>query len=333
MSRIHCIEVGNFNTYRSSSSHYVSWISSLHSEWARPPWLFQFVFVVVTFALLASTPQFASADTVSRLARVLRKSKSPKARVSAVIALARIKDKRVRKPLLAALRDHNRSVRAVAATALGHLGDRRALSALRKATQDPSESVALRAKAAIARILNPPKPKTPPKAARPSSKNLSRMRSDPQEPLNRIETPKMFVAVKSTADKSPGRTRRRLRNRRAKRLHQLFMAELGDSSMVTTELQLADRLGLRIFAIDASITKMSRRVHGSYVEVECEIRLTISNEKGKLLSFLTGGATIRLLRKGFRRKYLSGMRRHALKGAVKNVHHDLLMFLEQSRNS
>ncbi len=296
-----------------------------------------FTVAVVSLGLVAplvATTSIASADTLSRLSRTLRKAKSPKARVSAVVALARLKDTRAVKPLIRALKDSNRSVRATAATALGHLGNRKALSALRRAARDSDEAVSSRAEAAIVRIGKSPKP-TPKKnlVKTRGTPRLSRMRSDASESPKRSDSPELFVTVKSVADKSPGRVKTRTRKRYARKMRSLLEAELDGSGRVTSKTTEAKRLRLRMFQIDASIIKYQKAHKGRFIVVECEIRLTISNERGKMLSFLSSGAKVKILRDGFKRQFLAQMRKDALNQAVKKVHRDLMAFLTSARRS
>ena len=94
----------------------------------------------------------------------------------------------------------------------------------------------------------------------------------------------------------------------------------------------ADSLALAHHSVDLSITKLDRVVRGRYIEIECEIRIAISNERGKMLSFLTGGAKVQVPRVGFRTQYLPQLRQEAIENAVKSVHQDLLSYLRRSQS-
>src|SRR5438067_12877478 len=90
-----------------------------------------------------AVPVFA--DQISVLSQMLSSS-SEKARISAVVQLTRLGDKRTLKPLVAALHDPSAQVRSLAATALGRLGHKAALPALRStANDDTDDSVRKRA--------------------------------------------------------------------------------------------------------------------------------------------------------------------------------------------
>ena len=281
---------------------------------------------------------YADRGSVKRLSRTLRTAKSEKARISAAVALAKLKDKRATPALVKATRDRKKGVRAMAATALGHLGDKRAVPALKRLLSDDDEMVRRRAKAAIARLK---KTKTTKKSkskskskSKPSRRSkLARVRIDAKEPpLRRSAEPTVHVTVKSTADKSRGRVKKRTRKRRAQKMKKLMLAEIKGGDRVTGAKQVAEKLGLESFEIDASIVKLDRRVRGKWVEVECEIRLTISNDRGKMISFLTGGAKVQVPKRTYRRQYLRQMRQEALENAVRNVHRDLLSFLNKRKS-
>src|SRR5215467_2886649 len=95
---------------------------------------------------------------VASLTRMLA-SGSDKTRLSAVLALAKLGDPMVQKPLIGALRDPSGRIRAVAATALGSLGCEAALPKLRSlATDDADPDVrkaASNAAMKIARVSHP----------------------------------------------------------------------------------------------------------------------------------------------------------------------------------
>jgi len=279
----------------------------------------------------ASATRIAHAGPVERLSRTLLKSKSEKARISAAVSLARLKNRRAVPVLIKALNDRSESVRAIAATALGHLGDKRALKALRAATNDRADMVRRRAVAAIDRIEK--RPKATKKVKRRRNKKLGRIRMDAQEAPLRRARPELHVTVKSAADKSRGRARKKTRKARARRMKTLMMKEMKGTGSVTVKAAVAKKLGLQSFAIDASIMKLDRNVRGKFVEVECEIRVTISNGRGRMISFLTGGAKVQVPRTTYRRQYLAQMRREALENAVQNVYRDVLSFLRRTAKS
>jgi len=274
----------------------------------------------------------AQADRIGDLSARLSKAKSDKARVAAAVSLGRLKDKRALKPLVTALRDKNNVVRAVAASALGGLGDTRALPALRRATLDKDVTVRKRATQAIGVIRNDASNggKTGRKRYKLKSRNIrnaSYRVEGSESPRLSPRKPDLFVTIRTTADQSPGKSRKRERKARAATMRTLLMAELGNAKRLTTNTSVAHDLELPYFAVDISITRLERVVRGPWVELECELRLAISNERGKMISFLTGGAKVQVPKRSFRKQYEPNMRKEALENAVKSVHSDLVRYL------
>lgn len=280
------------------------------------------VALIIAIAAALAASGTAHADRVDRLSDTLRRSKSDKARISAAVALAKLEDRRAVPALAHALRDSNRSVRAIAATALGHIGDPRALKALRRAATDRDPMVRKRVATALARIeKKAPAPRSPPA----SSSRLARYRVDAKErPLLR---PKLHVMLKTASDETRGRSRPVARKLRAVRMKSLMLAAMNDTAMITTRPEEAARLGLRSFTVDVSLLKLDRVNRGAMVEMECEIRLTISNGEGRMISFLTGGARVQVPRRTYRPDYDKQMRNEALENAIRKMHRDLVSFL------
>lgn len=285
------------------------------------------IFILLLAAV--AIPERAFADTIDRLANTLRRSKSEKARMSAAVALSKSRDSRAVPALAAALRDRSKTVRAVAATGLGMHADRRALKALRRATRDPNELVRRKATAAISKILSSrSQPRSRTRRRRDSEEKLDNYSvAGKESPLVRARRPSMHVMLKSASDDTRGSAKKSTRKRRARQLKSLMMAEMIGAKSITTKDAVATELGLRSYAVDLSLTKLERSVHGSMVELECEIRVTISNARGKMISFLTGGAKIQVPRRSYRHRYLRQMRKEALENAVRKMYLDLLSFL------
>src|SRR5215510_4839476 len=98
--------------------------------------------LVLAFASAIRPAQVWAEPRVAELARMLASS-SDKTRLSAVLALAKLGDPAVQKPLIGALRDPSARVRVVAATALGRLACDAALPKLR-ALADEDDDVDVR---------------------------------------------------------------------------------------------------------------------------------------------------------------------------------------------
>jgi hypothetical protein len=264
----------------------------------------------------------AHAGRVHDLSRTLNTSKYDKARIAAAVSLGRLKDQRALRPLVRALmRDANHIVRAIAAQALGYLGNRDALPALKRATRDKHKLVRKRATESIARIRNHITTRAP-------SRSKRRRAGFGNRPGRLSNRPNLYVAVRSTSDDSKTHSSRKARKARAKRMRRLLLSELNAAPRVT--LRGSEARGLSRFNIDASITKFRRSVNGPYVEVECQIRVAISNDRGKMLSFLTGGAKVQVPRRTFRSKYLPALRLEALENAVKGINQDVINHLRRT---
>lgn len=290
--------------------------------------------VLATFALLALlfAAGQARADKVGDLGRTLKSSKKEKARISAAVALGRLHDKRGVKPLVYALvKDRSRLVRAVAAAALGHIGDERALPALRKAKADRSESVRKRAREAVQRIEQKGNDRKVASGAMTAEDRDERSKHIVVAARERpaLDEPKVFVQLKTVADKSERKTSKKHREWAAKKMRGFMTGELRRTPEVTQDSEAADTLGIRKFAVDVTITDFNRRVRGPWVEIVCEVRLSVSNQRGRMLSFLTGGATVQVPKKTFKRKYENQLRKEALENAAKSVHQDLMGYLEK----
>ena len=285
---------------------------------------------VLAVLFFAATP--AQADRVDDLAKRLDKSGSDKARIAAAVSLSRLKDERALKPLVKALHDKNVVVRSLAASGLGTLGDSRALPALRRATLDKDKTVRKRATEAIGVIRK----KTSAKVGRKNDRYMVKSRTirrahyrvDGREsPRLSRRKPDLFVSIRSAADKSKGRSSKKARKERESRFQALMHKELKGSKKLTTLTSVAKDLSLPEYAVDLSITRLKRVVNGPWIEVECELRIAISNERGKMISFLTGGAKVQVPKRAFRKQFEPNMRREALENAVKSVHQDLERYL------
>jgi len=65
------------------------------------------------------------------------------------------------------------------------------------------------------------------------------------------------------------------------------------------------------------------------MEVEAELRLAISDDKGKLISFLSGGAKVQIPVAKYKPRFLPTMRKDALEGAMKGMFDKLIVHLRQ----
>jgi hypothetical protein len=288
--------------------------------------------LAVLFALLPAVPAFA--DRVDDLAQMLSSS-SDKTRITAVVSLARLGDKRTLKPLVTALHDPNAQVRALAATALGHLGHKAALPALRSAAIDDTDDVvrkrAREATLAVARSNNLPVdlPGTEIVAAQAGPHGSGFGRS----PHAVEDRPDLYIVVKTSSDDSPGKADKNTRKAHADIVRNALVDSFRAAPQVTMAETEAQRWGLDARHIDLSVVKMEIVQNGGYVEVNAELRLAISDETGKMLSFLSGGAKVQVPRSKFNPSFLPEMRKEALESAMHGMFDKLLAHLRDTSQS
>jgi hypothetical protein len=276
-------------------------------------------------------------DRVGELAKTATSSSNDKARLSAVVALAKLGDKRAMKPLVSALGDPSPKIRSVAALGLGRLGHKAALPALRTAaTDDADNAVRERARDAAIAIAkanalpnpfadSPTAPVTAPATVEaPKKKAKAGFGNEPRalEPH-----PDLYVVIKSSADDSPGAHDKNARKAHADILRQSLATQCRSNPTVTSVASEAQRWGLDLRNVDLSVVKMEVQQAGPYVEVEAQLRVAISDDKGRMLSFLSGGAKIQVPRGTYNAKYLPTLRKEALENAMRGMFDKLLNHL------
>lgn len=290
------------------------------------------VIMIVVAVVMERTPAFAG-DRIAELTQMLSSS-SEKTRMSAVLSLARLGDKRALKPLVTALHDPNAQVRAIAAAALGKLGHKAALPALKSAALDDlDETVRTKAREAAALVAkaNHMKDELEPQApAEPASQARAKKTTGFGRSPHAVEDrPDLFVTIKGTNDDSPGKTDKTTRKLHADILKLALQDQLRVAPQVTMIAADGQRWGLDARLIDVSVVKMELIQVGAMMEVEAELRLAISDDKGKLLSFLSGGAKVQIPVAKYKPKFLATMRKDALEGALKGMFDKLLVHLRQ----
>lgn len=256
---------------------------------------------------LAITAGRASADRVDELTRILDEDRGEKAKIAAAVALGNLGDARGVPALVRALADASPVVRGLAASALGHIGDERALPSLERALSDHHEGVRRRARDAIANIKRVPSPDEP---------MITKARIIPKE-TPRIA--KALVVVNAMGNRV--RAGRDLSDR----LHALVVQDLGTAGELTLDPGAGARL--QRFVVDGSITRLSRQENGPWIEVTCEVKLTVSNARGSILSIVSGGATVQTSRQTWKVSMEPGLQVEALENAVHGAHRNLLSFL------
>lgn len=274
---------------------------------------------VLALALALASPTSALADRAERdrtgeLVQTVTSSRDEKARLAAVLALGKLKDPRAVPALIRALDDKSNVVRAVAATALGFAGDSRAEGPLTRKLNDADPTVRARAREALER-LSPPVVEAPP-ARQVAPKERPRLVA--QKPAARV-----LVVVKSAANRTPQGGALM-----GDRLRDYLTEAIDDSPELTTDEAL---LGKRssAFQVDGSIVRMKRRTSGRYVELTCEVTLSISTPTGKIVSIVRGSATVQVPRADFRRGSETALWLQALENAVRGAHQNLRAYVVQ----
>jgi hypothetical protein len=293
--------------------------------------------IALAITLAAAPGKLAFADRIDDLSAMLSSS-SDKTRLAAVVSLARLGDKRAMKPLVNALHDPDAQIRAIAATALGKLGHKAALPSLRSAaTDDTDPTVRTKAREAtleVAKVnslpadlpaLPPAEPKAPLQARRTSGFGHS--------PHAVEDKPDLYVLIKSSTDDSPGHSDKPTRKTHSEIVKQTLIDSFHAAPQVTMTETDAQRWGLDARHIDVSVVKLDVDQSGAYVEIAAELRLAISDDTGKMLSFLSGGAKVQVPRAKFNARYLPDLRKEALESAMRGMVDKLLAHLRQTAQS
>lgn len=294
------------------------------------------VLAVGLVVVIAHVTVAHAGDRVAELTRVLTTSSNVKTRLAAVVALAKLEDKRALKPLVGALSDPNPQIRAVAATGLGRLGHKAALPQLKNvASDDLDATVRARAKdaaIAVAKANKLPDPWPAPAAAANMTKRQKARAGFGNRPhAIEPEGADTYVHINSSADDSPGRADKKTRQANAEILRAFLTNQFRANPLVTMDDAEKSRLVAR--HLDLSVVKLAVVTAGTHVEVEAQLRLAISDASGKMLSFVSGGAKVSVPKTKFHPKYMANMRRDALEGAVRGLYDKLLAQLRDRSQS
>jgi hypothetical protein len=293
--------------------------------------------------LLAATlvGRTAHADSVAELTKMLSSS-SDKARISAVVSLARLNDRTALKPLVLALHDPNPQVRATAAVALGRLGHKAALPALKAAADDPDETVRTRAHDAAISVAKQNNLADPFPAAATGAVALDdapRTRGGGGSAgfgrqAHAVEThPDLFVTINTSADDSPGKSDKKMRETHSQILKQTLESSFRANPTVTMVAADAQKWNLDPRHLDLSVTKLDVSQSGAMIEIEAQLRLAISDDSGKMLSFLSGGAKVQVPKRTFDAKYLPALRKEAIENAARGLFDKLVAHLRNKSQS
>jgi hypothetical protein len=293
--------------------------------------------IFVGIAGLGPAPAYAdNASRIAELGQLLSTSTSAKARISAVAALSRLGDKRAWKPLVGALKDPSASVRALAATALGKIGHKGALPALAEATLDSDETVRVRAEEALAKVrkANNMTVEDAPSEDTVAAAGTGTGKAGFGTNAHAVEArPDLYIVIKAANDDSPGSTDKAARKKHAEYLKNTVAVALSAEPTVTNVANDATKYGLDQRTLDLSVVKLEHRVNGNVVEIEAELRFAIGDKEGRMLSFVSGGATVEVAKKTFSSRNLPMLRQQALEGAVKGLFAKLLAHLRRDASS
>ena len=248
-----------------------------------------------------------------------------------MVALAKIGGKTTLKPLVSALGDPSPKIRVVAAVALGRLGHKAALPQLRTTANDDADGdvrkSARDAAVAVARANQLPDPFAPPGTAVAVEPRKKARAGFGNQPRVLESAPDLYVVIKSSSDDSPGNTDKRARKEHADLIRKSLADQCKAAPNVTSIASEATRYGLELRNIDLSVVKLDVTRAGGYIEVEAQLRLAISDDQGKMLSFLSGGAKVQVPAKTFNAKFLPNMRKEALENAMRGMFDKLLSHL------
>ena len=281
----------------------------------------------------------AHADQVADLTKTLTTSSSDKTRLSAVAALAKLNDKKALKPLVTALHDPSADVRAAAAIALGHLGHKASLPSLKDlAANDPDDNVRAKAHTA-ATLVAKANHITDDQKTETASTTKEEVKPPKQGGFGHSphavvqDHPDLYVVVKTSSDDSPGKTDQAGRKADADTLRQTLVDELKAQPNVTMVAADAQKYGLDLRQVDLSVVKLEANPSGGYMEIEAELRLAISDEQGRMQSFLSGGAKVSVPKAKFDTKYLPQLRKEAIENAMRGMFDKLLAHLRKTSQS
>ncbi|MBI4510362.1 MAG: HEAT repeat domain-containing protein [Deltaproteobacteria bacterium] len=268
--------------------------------------------------------RLARGDRLDELSRAIEHDRDDKARIAAAVALGKIADPRSVPALIQALGDKSPVVRGLAATALGRMADPRAIAPLERALGDGNEVVRARARDALFAIRAKPGKEN---ALLPSEHARIAPKESPKLAMGTRKDIRFRIIVKSVANKTP-RGSKDMTNK----MRDHLMEQLQRSPEVTVDTPVglpphAGKKKLSEFAVDGQIAELSHAISGPWVEVSCQVRLSISTPDGRMLSIVTGGATVQTPRSHFRVTMERSLQAEALENAVRGAHQNMMAFL------
>jgi hypothetical protein len=236
-----------------------------------------------------------------------------------------------------ALGDRSARVRAVAATALGRLGCELALTPLRGLAQDDTDDdVRKAASTAVMKIAKAnrgtddrakPEPDAQARRATPNTGHGAGHPAADAEGHAAGPHPDLYLLINSSADDSPGTGDKPTRKAHADIVRRTLIERFKADKSITSAADEAQRWGLVVRHIDLSVTKLDVAKAGGLVEIDAQLRLAISDDSGKMLSFLSGGAKVQVPSAKFDARYVPALRKEALENAMRGMFAKLLAHL------
>jgi hypothetical protein len=131
--------------------------------------------------------------------------------------------------------------------------------------------------------------------------------------------PDLYVLVNSAADESPGTGDAATRRAHAGIIKHSLLEQLRSDASVTSAASEAQRWALDARHLDLSVTRLAAVRAGPLIEMEAELRVTISDDSGRMLSILSGGAKVQVPADKFDPRYLPALRKEALDNAMRGM--------------
>jgi hypothetical protein len=137
-------------------------------------------------------------------------------------------------------------------------------------------------------------------------------------------SPSAYVKLQAVSDRSEEAVSLERRRLRATNIRALMTEDLEKFPSISLVPGEATALDIPVFTVDTTIEKLDQRVRGASVEIICELRISVTDQRGKILFLLTNGSTVRVPRKGFRTEFEGPLQHDALEGAVRGINEDLI---------
>jgi len=291
----------------------------------------------IAIAVLSPAPVHAE-DRIVALGRMLGSS-SEKVRLSAVLALAKLGEPRVTPPLIHALRDPSPRVRTVAAAALGQLDCSAALPSLRELARSDDDVNVRNAATAATMKINTATAQQAGGAERGHPADRAADGEQARRPVPGGERPAhafsvephpgLYVLINSSNDESPGSADAPTRKLHAEIIKRVLLDRLRADPTITSVAGDARRWSLDARHLDLSVTRLAATRAGNMIEVCADLRVTISDDSGKILSLVSGGAKVPVPAASFDGRGLPALRRDALEGAMRGMFDKLFAQLRQ----